>query len=320
MVKREDAFAEALSRKREILAEKERVYDRRRTAAYEANDRLPAIDRELAASGAQIALTALSGDSAALRELQKEIALLSAEREELLQKAGVAELVFDCPLCRDTGYVGGKLCDCVKTMAKQITARKLNEEMPLDDCRFDNFDLNYYPNTDTKKGNPHKRMTGVLKLCREYVLNFDPATAQNLLFIGDTGLGKTHLTLAIVAALVDRGFNVIYGSAYNLFSAIEQEHFSGQNGDSYDALLACDLLVLDDLGTEFVTPFVQSVFYNVINSRLLAKKPTVINTNLSMSQIEKRYTARVSSRLIGTYTARQFIGADIRQIKALEKH
>ena len=136
--------------------------------------------------------------------------------------------------------------------------------------------------------------------------------------MGDAGLGKTHLSLAIVSAVSAKGFGVVYGSAQNLFSAAEKEHFSyGGETDAIDSLLNCDLLVIDDLGTEFYSPYTASLFYNIINSRLLSRRPTVINTNLSFDELEKRYSARITSRFIGSYDMKKFIGNDIRQIKAM---
>ena len=136
--------------------------------------------------------------------------------------------------------------------------------------------------------------------------------------MGDTGLGKTHLTLAITYELLNQGFDVVYGAAYNLFSDMETEHFKLHTNERYTAAINCDLLVIDDLGGEFVSPYIQSLLYNIINTRDLANKPTIINTNLSMGEIAKRYTPRIASRLL-KYTDVDFIGNDIRQIKAIQK-
>ena len=137
--------------------------------------------------------------------------------------------------------------------------------------------------------------------------------------MGNTGLGKTHLTLAVAAEIIDKGFIPVYGAAENLFSLIEKEKFSGENRGAYDAMIKSDLLIIDDLGAEMATAFTKSALYNLINTRLLSGRPTIINTNLTMKEIEARYTARISSRLIGNFEAYKFIGADIRQQKALEK-
>jgi DNA replication protein DnaC len=192
--------------------------------------------------------------------------------------------------------------------------------MPLTDCRFENFDLIYYSDKADENGqNPRRRMTAILKLCKEYVLNFNPEASGNLLFMGNAGLGKTHLTLAIVSGVIEKGFLPIYGSAENLFTCIENEKFAGEGRGSYEALLNCDLLVIDDLGAEMATQFTKSVLYNLINTRILTRKPTIINTNLSMKQIEEKYTPRISSRLIGNYEGQRFLGNDIRQQKLLKK-
>lgn len=237
----------------------------------------------------------------------------------MLDKFGVQDIRYDCPLCSDTGYVGGKICDCVKHLVSAFIAEEMSEEMPLGTSRFDNFDLKYYPDKDTKEGNPRRRMTAILKVCREYALKFDPKTSGNLLFMGSAGLGKTHLTLALAGEVIERGFIPVYGAAENLFSQIEKEKFTGENRGAYDAMIKSDLLVIDDLGAEMATPFSKSALYNLVNTRLLANRPMIINTNLTMKEIETRYTPRISSRLIGSFDAYKFIGPDIRQQKAVEK-
>ena len=319
MFKKEDSLKEALHRKKTALEDKKRRHNALTERTYSANPELGRIDRELTAKGSEIAMTALSGDLVKLEQLQAAITELTRQKKAILDAAGICEIEIECPLCSDTGYVKGKICDCVKELAKKITFEHLSKEMPINECRFDNFNLKFYPDTEDANGiNPQKKMAGVFNLCRDYAKNFSP-TSPNLLFLGDAGLGKTHLTLAIVSEILESGHDVIYGTAYNLLSTVEKEHFSKEGGESYDAMLAADLLVIDDLGTEFATSYTLSVLYNLINSRLLAKKPTIINTNLSISDIEKRYSARIASRLVGCYTARKFFGKDIRQIKAMEK-
>lgn len=320
MVKREDTYAAALAVKRTGLEKRRAEHELKLKTAYEQLPRLAEIDRALGESGAKIAVTAMSGDRQGLAALQEKMTALSQEKAQLLARAQVQPVCFECAACQDTGYTpDGRLCGCVKALARKILTERLSAEMPLADCRFDNFDLSYYPDGSSGTPNARKRMTAIFKLCREYVLNFSPETSPNLLFMGETGLGKTHLTLAIVSGVIEKGFDVIYGSAFNLLSQVEQEHFQGGGRDSYNAMLACDLLVIDDLGTEFISPFIQTVLYGLINTRLLSKKPTIINTNLTMAEIEKRYTERIASRLTGCYTARKFFGADVRQLRAMEK-
>lgn len=319
MLKTEELYTAALNKKRDALAIKTAVYEKSLSAAYSSEPKLRDIDFKLSAFGAKIAITALSGDKSALKDMQKQMQELSKEKKKILSAFKIQEISYDCENCKDTGYIDGKLCECVKEITKQMAFEELSRDMPIFESRFDNFNLNYYPNKENESGiNPRKRITAILKLCREYVINFNPKSSPNLLFMGDSGLGKTHLTLAMVSGIIEKGYNVIYGSAYNLFSAIENEHFTSEKGDSYENMLACDLLVIDDLGTEFTTSFVQSTLYGLVNSRILSGKPTIINTNLTMAEVEKRYSPRISSRFIGSYTAKKFVGNDIRQIKALE--
>ena len=320
MLKTVDLYKTALEEKKATLSKKTFLYEQSLAAAYNAEPKLNEIDLQLSALGAKIAITALSGNKAEFQKIQSEMTRLTDQKKAIISAFEIAEIVYDCQKCKDTGYINGKLCSCIKEKAKELAINALSSDMPIKDSRFDNFNLNYYQNSDTQDGaNPQKRMTAILKLCREYADNFNPKSSKNLLFMGDSGLGKTHLTLAMVSEIIKQGYSVIYGSAYNLFSMVENEHFSSTKGDSYEKMLECDLLVIDDLGTEFATAFTQSVLYGLVNSRILSGRPTIINTNLTMADIEKRYSPRISSRFIGNYTAKKFIGADIRQIKALEK-
>ncbi len=317
MFNKEAAFKTALEFKKEALKEKEKQYNMMLSAAYSANERLYEIDRQHTAIGAKLVTAALNGGN--IEELKAISKSLSAEKEEILKRAEVKKISYDCLLCNDTGYVGSKLCDCVKRLASGIMTAELSRMMPLEASGFDNFNLNYYSDKDNGEGNPRRRMTAIFKVCNEYALGFNPQKSHNLLFLGSAGLGKTHLTLAIVSALLDKGFVPIYGSAENLFRQIEKEKFGSEDNGAYDAMIECDLLVIDDLGAEMATAFTKSALYNLVNSRILSGKPTIINTNLSMKEIETRYTARISSRLIGNFDAYKFIGEDIRQQKAVER-
>ena len=316
---REQSYAKAFENQKNKLSQKRAALEQALQNLTAQNPDFAEINRRLSSLGASVAITALSGDSAALAKLQGEMTELSARRDKILKAEGVGGVVYDCEKCHDTGYINGKICDCIHSAAKNIAIQSLSQSLPLTNCRFESFDLNYYPNRETDGANPRKRMTGILKLCREYVISFDPKQSESLLFMGDTGLGKTHLTLAVVYELLNRGFDVIYGAAYNLFSEMETEHFERHTNARYNAAVNCDLLVIDDLGGEFVSPYIQSLFYNIVNTRDLAGLPTVINTNLTMGEIASRYTPRVASRLI-KYTAKKFIGNDIRQLKAIEKN
>ena len=317
MITKELTYKKALELKSEALKQKNARRNMLLSAAYTTNPRLNEIDRELSYIGAQIAITALSGDSEKIAVFKKNSTVLSKEKKAILKKEMVEDIEYDCPICQDSGYVGGKICDCVKKLATEILLSDLKKQMPLDECKFENFDLNYY----SKDGeNARKRMTSILKLCMEYVNNFNPYASQNLLFMGAPGLGKTHLTMAIVSGIIDKGYIPFYGPAENLFNLVSSERFSGENKGIYQNMIDSDLLVIDDLGTELSTEFSRSVLYNLINSRMLSQKPTIINTNLSMKEIADRYGERIASRLIGSYNANKFIGNDIRQQKFLKEN
>lgn len=320
MITKEITYKKAFENKSLILKEKIRKREILLYSAYSSEKRLSQIDSEIASVGASLALTALSGDKKKLEELKKKTELLNKEKNVILKKCGIEDIAYDCPVCLDTGYVSGKICDCIKREAAKVMAKELSKEMPLEHCRFDNFDLKYYSINEDENGiSPRKRMTSIFKNCKEYVDGFNPQTSKNLLFMGKTGLGKTHLTLSIVSEIIKRGYNPIYGSAENLFSSIEAERFGGEGKGTYNSVLDCDLLVIDDLGTEIKTASSKSLLYNIINTRLLSNKPTIINTNLDIDDIEILYTQRVASRFMGNYEWHEFLGNDIRQQKLLNK-
>ncbi|MBQ6848104.1 MAG: ATP-binding protein [Clostridia bacterium] len=319
MVSREYTYKKAFERQKEAVKSRNMKREMLLSALYLSEPELGKIENELKSLGARLAIVTLAGDKEQLKVIKEKSKLLSKQKKEILKKAKIPALKYDCDLCHDTGYISGKICDCIKKEASRIMAEELSKEMPLKDCRFDNFDLKFYfDKTDSDGTNPRKRMTSILKLCREYVINFG-LTSENLLFMGGVGLGKTHLTMAIVGGVIEKGFMPIYGSAENLFAIVESEKFSGEGRGNYDAMLKCDLLVIDDLGAEMTTSFTKSVLYNLINTRMLSGKPTIINTNLSMKQIEEKYSARISSRLMSNYNVNKFLGTDIRQQKLLSK-
>ena len=308
---REESISRALEEKEQLLKKETAHYEALIDELSDENPEFLKTVRELSATGARLAITALGGDENKFNALTEKLKALSEKKKEMLKAAGIGAIKYECEKCRDTGYIDGKLCECVKKRAKNIILSGMQKTVPLDKCSFENFDLAYY-----KDPSAQKRMTAILKLCREFALGFNGNTAENLLFMGNTGLGKTHLSLSIASEVIKKGYNVVYGSAYNLFSEMESEHFAQHTNKRYENVIACDLLIIDDLGGEFVSPYIQSLIYNIVNTRLLYKKPTVISTNLSMQEIENIYTPRTASRLIGEYTAKKFLGEDIRQIKA----
>ncbi|MBR6694273.1 MAG: ATP-binding protein [Clostridia bacterium] len=311
-------YREAFEQKKREQHNARLKYEKLRNELYSANPRLEELERELRSIGAASAMAAISGDENAVSEMQNRALALKTEKDALLGDLSLPSLQFDCAACEDSGYLpNGQICDCVKVIAKQIARKKLCEEMPIDDCRFDNFDLSYYPEKEQGSTTPRKRMTQILKVCREFADNFD-SHRDNLLFLGGTGLGKTHLSLAIANEVLRGDRSVVYGSIQNLINKLSAETFSYSGStDISDSILGCDLLIIDDLGTEMATSFSQSCIYNIINTRIMRGLSTVISTNLTLEELEKQYTARVASRILGSYTLLGFLGADIRQQKAV---
>ena len=239
------------------------------------------------------------------------------KRKELLKANGFPEdwldVPYTCKRCEDKGSVNGFVCECYKNLLRSIEYEKLCSKLPVDKCRFDNFKLDYYP---TGAGiSPRKRMESILDYCKAYASDFSK-TSPSLLLYGMTGLGKTHLSLAIAGKAVAAGHGVIYTSAQNLFNRLEREKFGrSEDTNTEQSILDCDLLIIDDLGAEFSTQFTISALYNIINCRDLEGKPTIISTNLSPEKLKDTYSDRIASRILSNYVILQFDGADIRQLK-----
>ncbi len=212
---------------------------------------------------------------------------------------------YTCPECRDTGFVDGKMCQCFKQLRRAEAYRQLSAGLPLEKCIFENFSLEKYAGDSRAQA----QMAKVLETCRVYAQRFR-SDSPSLLFHGGTGLGKTHLSLAIANHAIEKGFGVIYGSAQNFSVILERERFEQEN--SAEDLSSCDLLILDDLGAEFPSNYASAALYDVINTRMLGNRPTIISTNCSMQELEGRYGQRFASRLAGAYGKLEFIGQDIR--------
>ncbi len=280
--------------------------------------RISEIDHQLSSLGVQAAKAAAVGES--VFDIKKEYDKLSAEKGRALSELGISpdrlEPHYECKECNDTGYVNGSPCSCVERLARDIAYGRLNSTAPAKLSDFSSFNLEYYSDRPLENGDvPSKIMTDNFMFAMEYASKFS-LSSKSVLFMGPTGLGKTHLSLAIAKSVIDKNYGVIYGSAQDFMRKIENEHFGRESGDALGTLLECDLLIFDDLGTEFNTAFSVSVLYNIVNTRLLYSRPTIMSTNLTLKEIEDRYGERVLSRIIGSYFIKKFCGEDIRKIKA----
>ena len=323
-----DKAWEALDRRREEV--------RQRAAGQreELRRTLPEIARleqRMAASAAQITkAVVLTPDKAQalIEELARDNLALQEQRAKLLTQAGhptnYGQEVPVCPQCGDSGYIGVNRCDCLDTLLRAEALNWLGNLSAAARCSFADFSLSYYADSpDSAQVVPRRRMGEVLAYCRRYAEEFTPQS-DSLLLLGQTGLGKTHLSLAIARAVTERGYGVLYASVQKLMDRLEGGRFArdqevrDQYTDSLDIVLTCDLLILDDLGTEFATAFTHSALYNIINSRLAERRPVIISTNLDLSGLEDKYGQRVASRLLCEYRALKFFGQDVRFQKKMQ--
>ncbi len=269
------------------------------------------IDKELSAVSSRIigAMRSKNCEEEINRIKERNLALQEERRQKLISH-GVPEdydtPVFECPVCEDTGYDGKTFCSCVIKMCAVDAYLSSGLGKALLDQTFESFSLKYYG------GKSRDDMSDVLDTCLDYANNF--GTGANLLLTGGTGLGKTHLSSAIAQKVIDKGYTVIYESAQTVFDAFESVRF-GRGNDDTSKYLTCDLLIIDDLGTEFSTQYTAAVLYQLLNQRLVNGKSVVLSTNLGGKELLKRYGERIYSRLLGSFDTCVFSGNDVRLIK-----
>lgn len=319
--------SEVLSRARAILAQqkadRESQNAARLQAAYARVPRLKEIDMALISTMAQAAQAAFlqgSDGKAALERARQSNLQLQEERKALVERywePGYLNEEPICPHCGGNGYVGAQMCQCLKALCVQEQRKEMGAA--FQNAGFDTFLLEYYSDVviPQVKMSPRSVMEKTLNSCRRYARNFN-MDAGNLLLSGSTGLGKTHLALAIGAAVGEQGYSVCYETAAGLFSKLEKAKFAPSEETIREAekLEKCDLLIVDDLGTEMPSQFVTAALYNLLNTRLLAKKPMIITTNLNVDEAASRYSMQIASRLYGEFKRLTFLGSDIRILKS----
>ncbi len=288
--------------------------------AYQRIPRLREIDRQLRLTMAMAAQAVFSsgGDvQLAMEEAKKKNLALQRERELLVQMYFEEGYLDDSPICTHcggSGYVGAVMCECLAELCRQEQKKELTF-LNVGKETFDQFRLDLYPDrTDSKLGvNIRAVMEKTYQTCRRYAYGFSEKSG-NLLFSGDTGLGKTFLSACIARTVADRGYSVVYESAGHLFSKLERAKFSGdeQMREEVKKYNECDLLIVDDLGTEMPGQFTTAALYSLVNDRLLAGKPMIISTNLNSDDLTRRYSSQIASRLRGSFTRLAFVGDDIR--------
>ena len=296
---------------------------------YEKEPRLRQADAALRGAMIELAELAVGGrpveadgpEIAAIRARAEE---LQKERAALLAGLGYGPDALDdtpaCPKCRDTGWVDGTMCACLKELCAQEQLAVLTALLNLtDEQDFDKLRLDVYSDRPWNGMRPpRENMKRVVEACEGYARQFPDYPLKNLLFSGGTGLGKTFLSGCIAREVSRRGFSVVYDTAAGLFSAFERRRFAREAGEAKQArdearrYLACDLLIIDDLGSEFTSPLAQATLYEVVNTRLQSGRHTIISTNLSKDDIARQYTPQLSSRIGGLYQELTFYGDDLR--------
>ena len=319
---------EVLRRARERLAqakaEREAENAEHLRRAYRQVPRLAEIDRALRLTMAQAAQTVFQqgGDpQAEFARIRQENQALQREREWLVEdnfEEGFLDDAPVCTVCGGSGYVGARMCECLRELCRQEQKKELTSLLGSGRETFENFRLDLYPAeySESVRTSPRALMQRNFNHCRKYAQNFTMQSG-NMLFSGATGLGKTFLSACIARTVADRGYSVVYDTAIHLFSDFEAEKFGmsqEENRGLSQRYLQCDLLIIDDLGTEMTTQFVCSALYHVVNTRLMESRPTIISTNLTPEQLSVRYSPQIASRLLGTYRLIQFVGQDIRRL------
>lgn len=308
-----------------------RTYERKQRSArlgleekkreiYAAVPELQELEETIASFSVKQARLLLEGDPSALHILKDQLEKARKKREALLQGAGfsMADLmpVYECPDCKDTGYIDGKRCHCLKQAAIDLVYTQSNIKSILDTENFDTLSLDYYadaPIDPTTGRSPLDNAKLAVAACHSFIDRFD-REFENIFFYGSTGVGKTFLSNCIAKELLDSGHSVLYFTSFQLFTILEKSKFH-QDADAMqqeDDLFTCDLLIIDDLGAELTNSFSVSQLFLCLNERLLRKRSTIISSNLDLEKLFETYSERNFSRIISNYLLLKLTGADIR--------
>ena len=301
------------------------AFHERQRALYAREPRLQEIDTELSQTLGKIVASAFrrgTDPRPAIEALGQANLQLQQERGDLLERLGferdALEMKPNCTRCEDRGWVGDEVCSCLREYYARIQNEELSQMLDLGTQSFETFGFEYYSDLpDLGQGvSPRTNIERIYDTCRDYAYEFS-ARSGNLLLSGEPGLGKTFLSASIARVVSENGNSVVYDTATHVFSRMEAKKFNRDGeeaaNDEVERYFGCDLLILDDLGTEMNSAFIQSAFYELVNTRLIQGKKTIISTNLSPNEIGERYGAAVRSRIEGEYRILPFFGEDIRR-------
>ena len=322
-------LARARARLSDIREENAAERQKRLRNVYSNVPEIEAIDNKLRSQMIELARLAVArreDSDQTITALRENNLSLQMRRAELLVENGFpltwTDEIYSCPHCHDTGRTPSGVCSCLNALYNKELSKSLSSLLRNGDESFDAFDLSLYSDkySDYFQCVPREYMRKVFTFCREYAETFSPSCSENLLFQGDPGLGKSYLSACIGREVAEKGLTVFYDTAVSVFSSFEKQQFS-RNTDEAEAaaelvqnMLTCDLMILDDLGTEMTTPMVMSALYTLINTRLNNRKSTLINTTLYPDELHARYSSSICSRLDGFYKTIHFAGSDIRTI------
>ena len=300
-------------------AQNRRIQEQHQAQAYQQLPRLREIDEEVATLSARKVRALITGQETGLDDLKNDIALLSQERSALLLSEGYPqdylEMHYTCPLCQDTGYIGSQKCTCFKKAEIELLYTQSNLKEILEKENFDHFSFDLYSDTITNDStglSARETARRAYDIAQTFVKNFD-SSFENLFLYGDTGVGKTFLSHCIAHDLLESAHCVLYFSAFDLFDHLAGSAFSRKDDKpGEDLVFDCDLLIIDDLGTELTNSFVASQFFLCINERIMRKKSTIISTNLKLEDFSATYSERTFSRIASNYRMVKLIGKDIR--------
>ena len=300
-------------------AQNRRIQEQHQAQAYQQLPRLREIDEEVATLSARKVRALITGQETGLDDLKNDIALLSQERSALLLSEGYPqdylEMHYTCPLCQDTGYIGSQKCSCFKKAEIELLYTQSNLKEILEKENFDHFSFDLYSDTITNDStglSARETARRAYDIAQTFVKSFD-SSFENLFLYGDTGVGKTFLSHCIAHDLLESAHCVLYFSAFDLFDHLAGSAFSRKDDKpGEDLVFDCDLLIIDDLGTELTNSFVASQFFLCINERIMRKKSTIISTNLKLEDFSATYSERTFSRIASNYRMVKLIGKDIR--------
>lgn len=307
-------YEEKQNRSRHLL-------DSRRTYVYAHVEGYRELEDSVSSISVEQGKKLLNGDTAALSELKGQLKALSAAKRELLLSAGLSanylEPSYDCPDCMDTGFIEGKKCHCFREKEISLLYEQSNIRRMLEQDNFDTLSYDYYDGEDLALFRSAEESS------RKFVEKFT-CDYHNLFFYGTVGTGKSFLSGCIAKELIESGYSVIYFSSSGLFEALSQISFDYKNKEElhrmYEDLYQCDLLIIDDLGTELTNSFVTSQLFSCLNERHMRKNATIISTNLSLEELRNRYSDRIFSRITSNYEICKLSGPDIRIYKKLNKN